>query len=95
MPRSSLHETSTVPATELEHLKIHFAMAYCQHKQMQGKKSAVYGYANASVAQPTYDDLAEAAIDAFANLVTATSTAVDRIIVDTLTGRQLSGIEGN
>jgi hypothetical protein len=41
------------------------------------------GYDNAAVAQPTNDDLAEAAIDAFDNLATATS--VDHCIVATLT----------
>jgi hypothetical protein len=63
--------------------KNHFATSHRQHKQMQGEKEAASGYANAAVAQPGYDDLAGAAIDAFANLVT--STAVDRGIVATLT----------
>jgi hypothetical protein len=45
---------------------------------MQGESAATSYYANAAVAQPE-DDLAEAAIDAFANL--ATATAVDRGIV--------------
>jgi O-acetyl-ADP-ribose deacetylase (regulator of RNase III) len=62
--------------------KIHFATAYRQHKQMQGESAATSGYANAAVAQPD-EDLAEAAIDAFANL--ASATAVDRAIVATLT----------
>jgi hypothetical protein len=45
--------------------KVHFATAYRQHKQMQGESAATSGYANADVAQPD-EDLAEAAIDAFA-----------------------------
>jgi hypothetical protein len=55
--------------------KVHFATAYRQHKQIQCESAATSGYANAVVAQPD-DDLAEAAIDAFANL--ASATAVDR-----------------
>jgi hypothetical protein len=62
--------------------KIHFAMAYCQHKQMQGESAATSGYDNADVAQPADDDLAEADIDAFANL--ETSTEVDCDIFATL-----------
>jgi hypothetical protein len=50
---------------------------------MQGETADAAGYANAAVAQPFDEDLAEAAIDAFANL--ATATAVDRGIVATLT----------
>jgi hypothetical protein len=53
--------------------KIHFGMAYHQHKQLQSETSAASGYANAAVAQPVDDDLAEAAIGAFANLDTVTS----------------------
>jgi hypothetical protein len=49
---------------------------------MQGRSDATYGYANAAAAQPE-DDLAESAIDAFANLATVTS--VDHGIVTTLT----------
>jgi hypothetical protein len=49
---------------------------------MQGESAATSGYANAAVVQPD-EDLAEAAIDAFANL--ASATAVDRAIVVTLT----------
>jgi hypothetical protein len=49
---------------------------------MQGKSTATSRYANAAVAQQE-DDLAKSAIDAFANL--ATATAVDRDIVATLT----------
>jgi hypothetical protein len=41
---------------------------------MQGESSATSGYANAAISQPE-DDLAEAALDAFVNL--ATATAVD------------------
>jgi hypothetical protein len=62
--------------------KVQFATAYRQHKQMQGESAATSGYANAAVAQPD-EDLAEAAIDAFANL--ASATAIDRSIVATLT----------
>jgi hypothetical protein len=61
---------------------VHFATAYRQHKQMQGESAATSGYANAAVAQPDAD-LDEAAIDAFANL--ASATVVDRSIVATLT----------
>jgi hypothetical protein len=67
----------------LKNFNIHFAMAYHQHKQIQGGSAVTSRYSNASVAQPTDDDLAEAAIDAFANL--ATATTVDRAIVATLT----------
>jgi hypothetical protein len=59
--------------------KIYFATAYRQHKQMQGEIVDASGYDNASVAQPTDDDIAEAAIDAFSNL--ATVIAVDRGIL--------------
>jgi hypothetical protein len=62
--------------------KVHFATAYRQHKQMQGESATTSGYANAAVAHPD-EDLAEAAIDAFANL--ASATAVDRSIVATFT----------
>jgi hypothetical protein len=61
---------------------LHFATAYRQHKQMQGESAATSGYANDDFAQPD-EDLAEAAIDAFANL--ASATAVDRAVVATLT----------
>jgi hypothetical protein len=57
-------------------------MAYRQHKQMQGESAETSGYANAAVAQPD-EDLAEAAIDVFANL--ASATAVDRSILATFT----------
>jgi hypothetical protein len=50
---------------------------------MQGESAATSCYSNAAVAQPADDDLAEAAIDASANL--ATATAVYRCIVATLT----------
>jgi hypothetical protein len=53
------------------------------HKHMQGETAAASGYANAAVSQPSDDDLAGAAIDAFSNLSTA--TVVDRGIVATLT----------
>jgi predicted RecB family nuclease len=52
-------------------------------KKMQGETAAASGYANAGVAQPADDDLAEADIDAFSNLATATS--VDRGTFSTLT----------
>jgi hypothetical protein len=55
--------------------KLHFAAAYRQHRQMQGDTVGAQGYTNAPVAQPE-DDLAEQALDAFANI--ATATAVDR-----------------
>jgi hypothetical protein len=67
---------------------IHFATAYRQHKQMQDESVATSGYANAAVSQPVDDDLAEAAIDAFATLEPATS--VDRSIVATLTDANLT-----
>jgi hypothetical protein len=62
--------------------KVHFSTAYCQHKHIKGESDATSGYANAAVAQPD-EDLAETAIDAFANL--ASATAVDRAIVAALT----------
>jgi hypothetical protein len=49
---------------------------------MQGESAATSGYANAAVAQSD-EDLDEAAIDAFANM--ASATAADRAIVATLT----------
>jgi hypothetical protein len=61
---------------------VHFSTAYRQHKQMQGESAATSGYVNSAVAQPD-EELAEAAIDAFANL--ASDTSVDRAIVATLT----------
>jgi hypothetical protein len=63
--------------------KTHFAMAYRQHKQIQGGAASASGYANAAVAQPADEDFAGAAIGVFANL--APVTAVDRGIVATLT----------
>jgi hypothetical protein len=62
--------------------KINFAAAYRQHRKMQGETVGAQGYANASVDQ-SVDDLAEHAMDAFANL--ATATAVDRGVVAQLT----------
>jgi hypothetical protein len=50
---------------------------------MQGESAATSKYGNADVAQPTDYDLAEASIDEFTNLVTA--TAVEHGIVATLT----------
>jgi hypothetical protein len=61
--------------------KTHFAMAYRHHK-CRGE-AAASGYANTAVAQPADEDIAGEAIDAFANL--ATATAVDRGMVVTLT----------
>jgi ribosome-associated translation inhibitor RaiA len=63
--------------------KVHFAAAHLQYKQMQGASAANSGYhaANAAVGQ-TEDQMAEATIDALANLVTATAT--DRGVVTTL-----------
>jgi hypothetical protein len=68
--------------------KSHFAMAYLQHKKVQGGTAAASGYDNAAVAQPADEDISGAAIDAFDNLVTA--TAVDRSIVATLTEANLN-----
>jgi hypothetical protein len=64
--------------------KSHFAAARRQHKQMQGESAATAGYhsANAAVGQ-TEDQMAEVAIGALANLVTATTA--DRGVVETLT----------
>jgi hypothetical protein len=58
-------------------------MDYRHHKQMQGETADASRYANAAVVQPADVDLEGAAIDAFANL--ATATAVDRGIIATLT----------
>jgi hypothetical protein len=58
-------------------------MAYRQHKQIQGEPATTSGYTNATIAQPSDDDLAEASIDTFSSLATATS--VDHCIVATLT----------
>jgi hypothetical protein len=77
------HWNDRLPAEQTWNaFKTHFTMAYRQHKQMQGGKASASGYANTSVAQPDDEDLAGAAIDASANL--ATATAVDRDIVATL-----------
>jgi hypothetical protein len=64
--------------------KIHFAAEHRQHKQMQGKSAANYGYhaANAAVGQ-TEDQMADATIGALANLATATAT--DHVVVATST----------
>jgi hypothetical protein len=74
---------------------VHFATAYRQHNQMQGESAATSGYANADVDQPD-ENLAEAAIDAFANF--ASATAIDRSIVATLTeanARLVKQLEGS
>jgi hypothetical protein len=44
--------------------KIHFAMAYRQHKKIQGETAAASGYVNSAVAQPADDDLVEVSINA-------------------------------
>jgi hypothetical protein len=64
--------------------KTHFAAAYSQHKQIQDESAATSGYhaANNDVGQ-TEEQMAEATIGALANL--ATTTAVDRGVVTTLT----------
>jgi phage shock protein A len=82
------HWNDRLPAEQTWNaFKTHFATAYRQHKPIQGETSASSRYDNAAVAQPADDDLARAAIDAFANLSTA--TAVDRGIVATLTEANL------
>jgi ribosome-associated translation inhibitor RaiA len=75
--KPSAEKTST-------HCKSHFAAAHRQHKQMQGESSATSGYhsANATMTQ-NEDQMAEATIDAPANL--ATATADDRGVVAALT----------
>jgi hypothetical protein len=62
---------------------IMFALAYRQHRQMQGETVGAQGFANAAVTQASQDDLAEQFLGAFANL--ATSKAVDRSVVAQLT----------
>jgi hypothetical protein len=69
------------PDNMWDNFKIHFAAAHRQHNKMQVESAATSGYANAVVYE---DDLAEAVLDAFANLTTA--AAVDHGIVATLTG---------
>jgi hypothetical protein len=61
---------------------VHLATVYCQHKQIHGGSAATSGYTSADVDQPD-EELAEVSIDVFANL--ASATAVDRVIVATLT----------
>jgi hypothetical protein len=82
--------------------KTHFAMSYCQHKQIQWGTAAASRYANASLAQPADEDLAGAAIYTFSNL--ATSTAVDRgslnlkwsqFVFNKTTWIQVTNFEGN
>jgi hypothetical protein len=65
----------------------HFAMPYRQHNHTQGGTAAASGYANPAYAQHADEDLAGGAIDAFSNL--ATTNAVDRVIVATLTDANL------
>jgi hypothetical protein len=60
-------------------LKIHFAAAYRQHRQIQGKTIVAQAFSNYAVTQASEDDLTEQALGAFANL--ATATAVDRNVV--------------
>jgi hypothetical protein len=66
------------------HFKSHFAAAHRQHKQMQGGTAAHAGFhsGNAAMTQ-TEDQMAEATIDALANL--ATATAAYRGVVVALT----------
>jgi hypothetical protein len=52
--------------------KIHVADAYRQHRQMQGEIVGAQGFSNAAVTQASKDYLAEQALEAFANLATAT-----------------------
>jgi hypothetical protein len=61
-----------------DNFKIHFVAAYRQHKQIQGESADTSGCANVAVAQPE-DDLAEAAIDAFTKLSTATAVECDSV----------------
>jgi hypothetical protein len=67
-----------------ENFKVHLTAAHRQNNKMQVESAANSGYhaANAAVVQNEYQ-MAEATIDALANLVTATST--DRVVVATLT----------
>jgi hypothetical protein len=66
------------------HFKSHFAAAHRQHKQMQGETAANAGYHSANAAMTQNEDqMAEANIDALANL--ATATAAERGVVATLT----------
>jgi hypothetical protein len=65
----------------LNNFKSHFSTAYQQHKQMQGEATASSEYASAAITKPVDDDIGEAAMNAFANL--ATATAEDRGIFDT------------
>jgi hypothetical protein len=39
--------------------KIHFAAAYCQHRQMQKETVGAQGFSNAAVTQASQDNLAE------------------------------------
>jgi hypothetical protein len=65
------------------HYKSHFAAAHRQHKQMQGESAATVGYHSANAAMTHNEDqMAEATIDALANL--ATATAADRGVVAAL-----------
>jgi hypothetical protein len=56
------------------HIKLHFAAAHRQHKQMQGESAATAGYhsANAAVGQAE-DQIVNATIVVLANLATATA----------------------
>jgi hypothetical protein len=66
------------------HFKSHFAAAHRQHKQMQGETASNAGYHSADAAMTQNEDqMAEATIDALANL--ATVTAADRGVVAALT----------
>jgi hypothetical protein len=64
--------------------KSHFAAAHRQHKQMQGESAATAGYHSATAAvSHNEDQMAEATIEALANL--ATETAADRGVLAALT----------
>jgi hypothetical protein len=67
-------------------IKIHFAAAHRQHKQMQGESASTSSYhaAKADVGQ-NEEKMDEATIGALANLATATATAADRGVVAILT----------
>jgi hypothetical protein len=77
------NEKVTVEKTWTQ-FKSHFAAAHRQHKQIQGESATTAGYhsANASVSHIEHQ-MAEATIEALANL--ATATAADRGVVVALT----------
>jgi hypothetical protein len=77
------NEKHTIEKTWTQ-FKLNFAAAHRQHKQMQGESATTAGYhsANAAVTH-NEDQMAEATIEALANL--ATETAADRGVVAALT----------